>query len=310
MSRAKNSQIIVAGALATATPLANGTAAVGVSVKAAREDHVHQISGDMVLANTQTVGGEKTFLNLKLGLRNVANTFTSFFTNANTAIRTYTLQNRDGTIMDNTDYAALSDYIDEKVGVNTVQYSNLIKVQPLRLLGNPSASVANVSEVIMAPRIKTVIPSGAWDDSSSVDEGIDGQSFFDNTYLYNCFNSNKWFRYEKGRILNNYSIVSQVTFDLKNILKAHINANFGAIAVNLDFDYSNAVEGGDYTFLITQFTSAKTITLTNGKWAKGNNVTIPSPFPTATSGAKDLLICKYLGGKMVILNLISNIQTL
>ena len=41
MSRAKNSQIIVSGALATATPLANGTAAVGVSVKAAREDHVH-----------------------------------------------------------------------------------------------------------------------------------------------------------------------------------------------------------------------------------------------------------------------------
>jgi len=30
-------------ALATATPLANGTAAVGVSVKAAREDHVHPI---------------------------------------------------------------------------------------------------------------------------------------------------------------------------------------------------------------------------------------------------------------------------
>jgi len=44
MSRAKNSQIIVAAALATATPLANGTAAVGVSTLAAREDHVHPIS--------------------------------------------------------------------------------------------------------------------------------------------------------------------------------------------------------------------------------------------------------------------------
>lgn len=54
--------------------------------------------GDMVLAASQIVSGLKTYLAGTLGLRNVANTFTSFFTNTNTASRTYTLQNVDGTV--------------------------------------------------------------------------------------------------------------------------------------------------------------------------------------------------------------------
>jgi hypothetical protein len=61
--------------------------------------------GDMVLASTQTVSGLKTFLAGMFGLRNVANTFTSYFTNTNTASRTYTLQNKDYTIADNADLA-------------------------------------------------------------------------------------------------------------------------------------------------------------------------------------------------------------
>jgi len=49
-------------------------------------------------SNDQNVSGIKTFLNGKLGFRNVANTFTSFFTNSNTGSRTYTLPNKDGVI--------------------------------------------------------------------------------------------------------------------------------------------------------------------------------------------------------------------
>jgi len=41
----------------------------------------------------------------KLNMRNVANSITSFLTNTNTAARTYTFQDRDGTIADNTDLA-------------------------------------------------------------------------------------------------------------------------------------------------------------------------------------------------------------
>jgi uncharacterized protein YdeI (BOF family) len=42
---------------------------------------------------------------LKINFRNAASTITSWFTNANTAARTYTFQDRDGTIADDTDLA-------------------------------------------------------------------------------------------------------------------------------------------------------------------------------------------------------------
>jgi len=55
-------------------------------------------SGDMVLADPQTVTGAKTFNNGTLLLRNVADTFNGSFTNTNTADRIYTLQDAAGTI--------------------------------------------------------------------------------------------------------------------------------------------------------------------------------------------------------------------
>lgn len=55
--------------------------------------------GDMVLSASQIVSGLKTFLDATLGLRNVANTFTSFFTNTNTASRTYTLPDTTGSMI-------------------------------------------------------------------------------------------------------------------------------------------------------------------------------------------------------------------
>ncbi|PIF32992.1 hypothetical protein CLU81_3562 [Flavobacterium sp. 9] len=67
----------------------------------------------------QNVSGIKTFLTGKFGLRNVANTFTSFFTNANTASRTYTFQNRNGTLLDDTDLTAINTSIATKQTVFT-----------------------------------------------------------------------------------------------------------------------------------------------------------------------------------------------
>lgn len=59
--------------------------------------------GDMVLASVQTNTGAKTFLDTTLLLRNVANTFDGSFTNINSANRIYTLQDRAGTLADDTD---------------------------------------------------------------------------------------------------------------------------------------------------------------------------------------------------------------
>lgn len=66
------------------------------------------------LTGAETISGIKTFNNLMLALRNVANTFSSFFTNANTASRTYTLQDRNGTLLDDTDLSAINTSISGK----------------------------------------------------------------------------------------------------------------------------------------------------------------------------------------------------
>lgn len=70
-------------------------------------------AGDMVLASVQTNSGLKTFLDTTFGLRNVANTFTSLFTNAATAARTWTLKDADGTL------AFVSDITGTNSGTNT-----------------------------------------------------------------------------------------------------------------------------------------------------------------------------------------------
>jgi len=50
-----------------------------------------------------TSGGYAGLTLFKINFKNVANTFTSFFTNSNTAARTYTFPDRNGTILDDTD---------------------------------------------------------------------------------------------------------------------------------------------------------------------------------------------------------------
>jgi hypothetical protein len=60
----------------------------------------------MDLTTAQTVSGVKTFLNGTFGLRNTANTFTSFFANAVTASRTWTWPDKSGTVAMTSDIVA------------------------------------------------------------------------------------------------------------------------------------------------------------------------------------------------------------
>ena len=62
-------------------------------------------AGDMILASAQTNSALKTFLNGTFGIRNIANTITSLFSSAATVARTHTLQDRSGTLADDTDLA-------------------------------------------------------------------------------------------------------------------------------------------------------------------------------------------------------------
>ena len=82
-------------------------------------------SGDMLLGTAQTVTAVKTFLNAMMKLRNVADTFSGWFANTNTADRVYTLPDRDITV------AGLDDITGTNSGTNTgdnatnTQYSGL-----------------------------------------------------------------------------------------------------------------------------------------------------------------------------------------
>lgn len=61
------------------------------------------------VANKDATGGYVGLTLFKINFKNVANTFTSFFTNANTAARTYTFQDKDGTIADLADVTAATN---------------------------------------------------------------------------------------------------------------------------------------------------------------------------------------------------------
>lgn len=57
------------------------------------------------LTNKDSTGGYVGLTLFKINFKNAANTFTSFFTNSNTTVRTYSYQDRDGIIADDTDLA-------------------------------------------------------------------------------------------------------------------------------------------------------------------------------------------------------------
>lgn len=95
-------------------------------------------TGDMVLASAQTNSGVKTFLDVTMGLRNVANTFTSFFTNTNTAARTYTLKDANGTL------AFVSDITGTNSGTNTGDQTSIVGISGTMAQFDTAVSDGNI----------------------------------------------------------------------------------------------------------------------------------------------------------------------
>lgn len=86
----------------------NGVTTIGPSKNAVRDQlelNIASIATKEVSANKDASNGYAGLTLLKVNFKNVANTFTSFLTNSNTAARTYTFQNRSDTIADLTDIA-------------------------------------------------------------------------------------------------------------------------------------------------------------------------------------------------------------
>ena len=68
-------------------------------------------------ANKDATGGYAGLTLFKINFKNVLNTIISFFTNSNTVARTYTFQDRDGTIADNTDLATKQNALTNSAGL-------------------------------------------------------------------------------------------------------------------------------------------------------------------------------------------------
>jgi hypothetical protein len=105
---------------------------LGITTLAGSNTGDQDLNGLITIATDQNISGIKTFLAGKLGLRNTANTFSSFLTNANTASRTYLLQNRNGTLADDIDLASkmnnpkgTTNYLPKFSSVTTIGSSRL-----------------------------------------------------------------------------------------------------------------------------------------------------------------------------------------
>jgi trimeric autotransporter adhesin len=110
---------------------------------------------DMVLSGVQTNTGAKTFLNGTLLMRNVGNTFSSSFTNTNTAARTYTLPNFGGNVL-------VSGGTNTLAGATTFTGSQVFNFQnfaannsSISIVPTASVSAAGASAISISPNFTT-----------------------------------------------------------------------------------------------------------------------------------------------------------
>ena len=92
------------------------------------------------VVNKDASGGYVGMTLFKINFKNAANTFTSFLTNANTAARTYTFQDKDGTIADLTDCAAAVNPTSVGTVVGSTAADKLIPVDADKFGYSDSAS--------------------------------------------------------------------------------------------------------------------------------------------------------------------------
>src|SRR6185369_6575304 len=107
---------ITQAALKTLLALVKGDVGLGNVLNSVQE----------VAANKDATGGYAGLTLYKINFKNAANTFTSFFTNTNTAARTYTFQDRDGTIADNTDLSGKQATLVSGTNIKTVNSTSLL----------------------------------------------------------------------------------------------------------------------------------------------------------------------------------------
>lgn len=105
---------VEAGFLKLPTLAANGDKPIfvnsgGTAMEAKSVADANTLLGTELTSRKDASSGYAGLTLFKINFKNALNTITSFFTNVNTVQRTYTFQDRDGTIADNTDLTLKAD---------------------------------------------------------------------------------------------------------------------------------------------------------------------------------------------------------
>lgn len=103
-------------------------------------------------ANKDATGGYSGLTLFKINFKNAANTFTSFFTNSNTAARTYTFPDRTGTIADDTDITnakARANHTGTQTASTISDFAATVLATVLAGLSTASNTVVTASHTIL-----------------------------------------------------------------------------------------------------------------------------------------------------------------
>jgi hypothetical protein len=93
---------------------------LGITTLSGSNTGDQDLSGYQLTSAEDASGGYVGLTLFKINFKNVLNTFTSYFTNSNTASRTYTFQDRNGTIADDTDLGTKQDTLVSGTNIKTI----------------------------------------------------------------------------------------------------------------------------------------------------------------------------------------------
>lgn len=113
---------------------------------------VYGATGAELQANKDAANGYAGLTLFKINFKNVAGTFISFFTNTNTAARTYTYQDRDGTIADNTDITgakARANHAGTQLSATISDFVATVLASVLTGFSTASSAVVSASDTVL-----------------------------------------------------------------------------------------------------------------------------------------------------------------
>ena len=161
----------ISAATNTITTAASGNL-VATSLNAALAELQTDIDTRQVSSAKDATGGYVGLTLFKINFKNALNTITSFFTNANTVARTYTFQDRDGIIADDTDLAAKANLASPTFTGTPSLPTGTVGVT--QAAGTSTTTLATTAFVTAADNLKANLASPTFTGTPSLPTGTVG----------------------------------------------------------------------------------------------------------------------------------------